>query len=207
MLDLTDVPPGDRVISLTPENVSVPLPQGVKLIEVLPIRIPVKLEAVEEKEIEVKAQTVGNPAPGYEIYSTSVVPQKIRVRGPANIIGTVDFVETEAIDLAGKKGDFNAKQVPVRVDSPRAVVLNTVVDIFFRIGEKRVERSFTIDVKGLPGKTATFTLYGPRTLLARTRAEALKVDMVLNEKGEEVPEVILPAELQDLVEIRNLVVK
>src|SRR6478752_7734231 len=71
MLDLTDVPPGDRVVSLTPDNVFVPLPQGIKLVEIAPTRIAVNLEAFEEKEIEVKTVTTGVPAAGFEIYSTS----------------------------------------------------------------------------------------------------------------------------------------
>lgn len=205
--DLTDEPPGDRVVSLTAENVSVSLPQGVTLVEILPIRIPVKLEAVEEKEVEVRAQTVGNPAPGFEIYGMSVLPPKIRVRGPASFITTLDFVETDKIDLRGKKEEFTAKQIAVSVSNPKAAVLNTVVDVNFRIGEKRVERSFSLAVSGSPGKTATFTIYGPRTLLSRTRVDAFRVEMVLNDKGEETPEVVLPAELQDFVEIRKLTVK
>jgi YbbR domain-containing protein len=203
-LDLTDVPPGDRVVSLTPDNVSVTLPQGVKLIEVLPIRIPVKLEAVEEKEIEVAAKTMGKPAPGYEIYSMSVSPPKIKVRGPADFVRVLKFVETDTIDLAGKKEEFTARQIPVSVTNPNATVLNTVVDVYFRIGERRIERTFTVPVAGLAGKTASFTVFCPRTLLSRMRADVFKVEMVLNDKGEETPEVILPAELQGFTEVRRL---
>ena len=202
--DLMDEPPGDRVISLTPDNVYVALPQGVKLVEILPIRIPVKLEAVEEKDVEVRAQYVGNPAPGFEIYGTSVLPPRIRVRGPASFISTLDFIETDKIDLKGRKEEFTAKQIPVSVANPKAAVLNTVVDVNFRIGEKRVERSFSLAVTGSPGKTATFTIYGPRTLLAKAKADDFRVEMYLNENGEETPRVILPNEFQDVAEVRKL---
>src|SRR5690606_4223325 len=47
-LDLSDVPPGDRVIELTPDSVSIELPLGVKLQEINPNRIAVRIEAVEE---------------------------------------------------------------------------------------------------------------------------------------------------------------
>ena len=53
-LDLTDVPAGDKVVSLSPETVSVSLPQGIRLVEVQPSRIPVNLELVEEKELAVE---------------------------------------------------------------------------------------------------------------------------------------------------------
>ena len=125
-LDLTDVAPGDRVVSLTPDNVSVALPQGVKLVEVQPSRIAVKLEAVEEKEIEVRAPVEGEPAAGYEIYNTSILPPKIRVRGPESYLRTLDFIETDKIDISGQQTDFTARQIPVRVSNPKAAVLNTV---------------------------------------------------------------------------------
>ncbi len=200
-LDLTDVSLGDRLILLTPETVSVTLPQGVKLIEVLPIRIAVKLEAVEEKDIEVKAVTEGNLAGGFEIYNVSVLPQKIRVRGPASFIQTLDFVKTEAIGLEGKNSDFTARQVPVGVDNPKSAVLNTVVDVFFRIGESRIERSFLVPVS--PFRTASVTLYGPRTLLSKARADAFNVEV----NADDTPQLTLPPELRDFVEVRKLTVR
>lgn len=203
-LDLTDVPTGDRLISLTPETVGVPLPQGITLNEILPNRIVVKLEAVEEKDVEVKAKIVGAPAPGFEVYSTSIVPARIRVRGPASFIRTLDFVETDRIELLGKKEGFTARQISVSVENPKAAVLNTFVDVFFRVGEKRITRSFSIPVSGSPGRTATFTIYGPRTLLANARKEAFTVELLKNENGEDTPQLILPAELQGLVEIGKL---
>jgi YbbR domain-containing protein len=205
-LDLTDVPPGDRVVSLTPENVSVVLPQGIKLDEVQPSRIVIKLEAVEEKEIEVRAQTDGQPAAGYEIYNTSVLPPRIRVRGPASFIKTLDFVETDRIDLSGRKEEFTARQVPVSVTNPKAAVLNTVVDVFFRIGERRVERLYSVPVAGSSGQTATFTIYGPRSVLAQTRSDDFKVDAYILDSNAE-PRLILPPGLEGRVEVRNFSIK
>ena len=50
-LDLTEVQAGDRTVQITPENVNVELPTGVKLEEVQPNKIAIKLEAVMEREI------------------------------------------------------------------------------------------------------------------------------------------------------------
>ena len=112
-LDLNDLPTGERVVSLTPENVYVPLPQGIKLVEIQPGRIPVKLEAVEEKEVEVKVNTKGAPADGFEVYNSSALPPKIRVRGPASFTKKLEYVETDKIDLTGKKDEFTARQIAV----------------------------------------------------------------------------------------------
>jgi YbbR domain-containing protein len=200
-LDLNDVPPGERVVSLTPENVYVTLPQGIKLVEIQPARIPVKLEAVEEKEVEVKVNTMGTPADGFEVYASSALPPKIRVRGPASFTKKLDFVETDKIDLTGKKTEFTARQIAVSVANPNAAVLDTVVDVYFRIGEKRVERAFTVALSN--GKTASFTIYGPRTSLSKARADAFKVETT----SDGTPQVVVPAELQDLIEVRKVTVK
>ena len=202
-LDLTEVASGDRVILLSPESVFVPLPQGVKLVEVAPSRIAVNLEAVEEKDLEVKTITVGEPASGYEVYSTTVLPPSVKVRGPASIVRMLEYVQTDKINLTGKKDEFTAKQVPVGAPNPKAAVLNTFVDVVFKIGEKRIERSFTIPVPGIPDKTATFTIYGPRSLVSKTRADVFKMEIL--EGG--VRHIVVPAELEDLVEVQKLTVK
>ncbi len=207
MLDLRDVPPGDRIVSLTPDNISISLPQGVSLVEVLPNRIPINLEAVEEKDVPVRVQTGGVPGPGHELYLSSSMPLKIRVRGPASFIRKLDFIDTDLIDIKGKSADFTAKQVPVSVSNPKASVQNTVVDVYFRIGEKREERSFLTPVSDESGRMASFTIYGPRTMVSQAHAESFKVTMIKNESGEDTPQLTLPPELQGIIEIKKLQVR
>ncbi|MBA4186136.1 MAG: hypothetical protein H0X49_19340, partial [Acidobacteria bacterium] len=86
VLDLTDVQAGDRTIQITSENVNVELPTGVRLEEVQPNKIAVKLETVTEREIAVKVETEGAVPENFEVYSKTVAPQKVRVRGPESFI-------------------------------------------------------------------------------------------------------------------------
>jgi hypothetical protein len=203
-VDLTEMKPGDWVVSLSPETVFVPLPQGVKLVDVVPGRIGINIEAVEEKELEVKAETTGNVTTGFEIYNSTVLPSRIRVRGPASVMRLLEYVQTERIDIDGKKEAFTARQVAITSPNPKAAVLNTVADVVFRIGEKRIERTFSLPIQGMPGKTASFVAYGPRSLLSRAQADGFKIEIYLDDQGEETPRVILPDELRDTVEIRKL---
>lgn len=205
-VDLSEMKPGDWVVSLSPDTVFVPLPQGVKLVDVVPGRIGINIEAVEEKELEVKAETIGTVAAGYEIYNSTVLPSRIRVRGPASIIRILEYVQTDRVDVGGKKEAFTARQVAVTSPNPKAAVLNTVVDVVFRIGEKRVERQFVIKVEDEPGKTARFALFGPKTLLGKLRPEEIKVEIYLDGNGEVLPRVILPDEMKDIFEVRELAV-
>lgn len=205
-LDITDVPPGDRVISLTTDNVmlSEQLPTGVKLDKIEPNKIAVRIETVEEREIPVKAQTEGELPDGYEIYSETAVPQNVRVRGPSGFIRSLNFVSTEPIDLAGKTADFTARQIPVGVSNPKATVLEAVVDVFFRIGEKRVERQFTVPVKDEPFKRATVVIFGGQSLFENVSGSSMLVEPAKNEAGEDAPRILLPPGLDGRVEVRSI---
>jgi YbbR domain-containing protein len=206
-VDFTGITPADLVVTLEPGSVSVSgLPRGVMLEEIQPSRIPVKLEAVEEKDVDITAETEGSPAAGYEVYSTIVSPARVRVHGPADYVKTLEQLPTDKIALAGKKEDFTARQVPILVANSKTTLLATVVDVQFRIGEKRVERTFRIPITGT-NKTATFIAYGPRTTLQKLKPDTFKVEMVPDLNGDESPRVAVPPDLTDTIEIKNVKVK
>jgi hypothetical protein len=196
-IDLTDMQPGNSVVLLSPDSVFVPMPQGIKLDEIVPESIAISLEVVEEREIRVEVITTGQPAAGFEVYDKAItVPSSIRVRGPASVVRKLESLRTEAIEIAGKKESFTAKQVAVTASDPQVAILNTVVDVIVRIGEKRVERAFTLPAPGLPGRSVSFTFSAPRAALQKTKAEDFKIEIVLNENGDEVAEITPPPELQ-----------
>lgn len=197
-LDLSDVPPGDRVVELSPDDVVIDLPLGVRLQEIQPSRIAVRLEAVEEKEVPVKVETQGELPDGFETYSETVLPQKVKVRGPASYMRTLVSVPTDKIDLADKQADFTARQIPISLSNPKATVLETVVDVVFRIGEKRIERTFNVPVDGSAGKRASVVLFGGRSLFEGISSADMKVN------GVEKPSVSLPPTLDGRVEIRRV---
>ena len=199
-VDLSDNAPGDKMVELRPDNVSIDLPLGVKLQEIQPSRIVVRLEAVEEKEVPVKVETQGEPAEGFEIYSETVAPTRVRVRGPSSYIRSLTSVPTDKIDLADKTSDFVARQVPISLSNPKATVPESVVDVSFRIGEKRIERTLNVPL-GSAGKRAQVVLFGGRSLLEPLNASDLKVEPA---EGSERPNVVLPAELDGRVEVRRV---
>lgn len=204
-LDLTNAQPGDRVVQITPENVNVNFPTGVRLEEVQPSRISVNLEMVEKREIPVKAEIGNNLPEGYEIYGVSVIPQKVPIRGPISYINSIDYISTEKIDLENRQTDFTAQQVPLNISNPKITIVDeTVVDVFFRIGEKRIERLFIVPVKNEEKRTATVVLYGARSLLNAVNSEDLQVELSKTESNTDSLNLILPGELQGKVEIRKL---
>lgn len=204
LLDLTNIQPGDQMINLTPENVNVQLPSGVKLDEIQPNKIAVKIETVEEREINVKAETEGNVPENFEIYDEIVTPAKVRVRAPSSYIKSLNFVSTEKIDIENRTADFTEKQVALSVSNPKATLLDTAVDVYFRIGEKRIEKSFTAAVKtDEKTKNVKVTLYGAQSLLQNLTSEKLQVSITKNDAGNETAQVNLPDELQGKIQIKE----
>lgn len=203
-IDISDVMPGDRVIPLTSETVYIPLlPTGVKIDDIQPRSMAVRIEAVEEKEVPVKAETYGEIPDGYELYTESPLPAKVRVRGPSGFIRSLDFVPTERIDLTNKTSDFTVRQIPVGVSNPKAsVVSETVVDVTFRIGEKRIVRSYTVPVGD--GRRAVIDLYGGSSLFENLKATDLRVEIVKNDSGVDEARPILPSAIAGKAEVRSV---
>ncbi|MBS1795036.1 MAG: hypothetical protein JSS81_14345 [Acidobacteria bacterium] len=205
-LDLTSVPPGERIVQLSPDNVSVELPLGVKLEEIQPSKIAIKLEKVLEREVPVRAEAEGGVAEGFEVYGATVLPAGVRVRGPESFVKPLDSISTEKISVEGRQEDFTVQQVALNVVSPKVRLLDTTaVDVTFRIGEKRVEKAYLVPYKNEnANKIATVVLYGARSLFENLHSENLRVEPVRSETGELSLKLILPPELQNRVEIRKL---
>jgi YbbR domain-containing protein len=160
---------------------------------------------VEEKYVAVQIDTQGELAEGFEIYSETVNPQRVRVRGPAAFLRSLISASTEPVDIAGRNGDFSVSQVPVDVSNPKATVLDTVVDVSFRIGERRVERTFVVSTAGeTDGKRAAVVLFGPRSILDILKPEEVSVEVTKNEDGDTVNRLLLPAAIDGTIELRRL---
>jgi hypothetical protein len=204
-LDLTDVQAGERTMQIAPENVLLELPTGVRLEEIQPNRIAVKLEAVAERDVTVRAETEGAIPENFEVYSRTVSPAKVRVRGPESFVKSIDFIPTEKISLDNRREDFAVRQVALNIVNPKVTLLDPAVDVNFVIGENRIERMFTIAAKTDAGnKTASVVLYGGRSILESLKPEDLRVEVVKNEAGEVSPNLVLPVEIQGQVEVRKL---
>lgn len=203
-VDLTAVRPGERTINLTPDNVQLQLPLGVRLDEIMPGRMSIRLEAVEEKEVPVKIETVGKIPDGFEVYSQTANPPRIRVRGPQSLTKLLTDISTEKIDLNGHQADFIARQIALSVPNAKLTPLETsAIDVNFRIGERRVERLFVVQTTDGSNRRISVVLYGPQTVLRDLKPTELQASVSKNDAGADTPQITLPAELQGVVEVRR----
>jgi YbbR domain-containing protein len=178
-VDLSNKAPGEWLVDLKPDDVIVELPAGVKIDEIQPGKVLVKLEPREEREIEVKAEFEGQLPEGMEIYTndTVVTPAKIRVRGPSSFVNSIDSVSTEKIPLENRKANFTARQVAVNLLNPKITVLDTVVDVNVTVGPKRSERTFIVKAAdpSWAAKDFSVTLLGAAEDLEKIKAADLTI--------------------------------
>ncbi len=201
LVDLSDSKAGEKTVPLTPETVSVELPSGVKIVEILPSKIVVRLDKIVEKEVPVKPQMEGNLAKDFEIYSYQVSPTKVHVRGPESYIRTLEYVSTEKIDIENRKESFTANQVQLNILNPKIRVFEPFVDVSFTIGERRIEKiiSFQDEEKK---KFVSITMLAPKSVLERIRITDLKL-VERSDKSDE-HSVVLPEEFQSQIEIKKI---
>src|SRR5436190_2618822 len=79
-IDITDQRAGERVLRLA-EKAQLSLPQGVKVDRFLPGAVTVRLEPIIERELEIEPKLEGSVAEGYEVYTTTLEPRTVVVRG------------------------------------------------------------------------------------------------------------------------------
>lgn len=210
-VDLSNYKPSELVVPLKPEIVSVELPNSVKLDEIQPNKIVLRLEKSEEKLVEVRPSFEGQLPEGYEIYTTTVVPARARIRGPESYVSLIDRVPTERINLDGHKEDFVARQISVNPVNPKVTFLDAVVDVSIKIGEQRMEKTIiNLPVKDeLTGKTAKETasvvLYGPRTAIEKVKADNFQIMLVTDSGGKLVPTLVWqPNFTPEGIEVRSV---
>jgi hypothetical protein len=100
VLDLSRFDVGsDLRIKVREEMVRVP--RGVRILDIEPPRIPVRLERVRRVTVSVTLAATGEPRDGYKVESLKGTPEQVQVTGPLSIVDRLTVLETEPIDLTG----------------------------------------------------------------------------------------------------------
>jgi YbbR domain-containing protein len=100
VLDLSSLEPGSEA-RLKVRDDLIRVPRGVRILDVEPSRVPVRLEPVAKATVPVHLAQMGVPPAGYRIESTTIAPAKVTITGPATVVQSVQTVETEPVDVSG----------------------------------------------------------------------------------------------------------
>jgi YbbR domain-containing protein len=208
-VDVTSLLPGDRNPRLTDKNVSMELPDGVRILEITPRSLTLHLEPVETREVPVEARFEGVLPEGFARGAVTVTPDRIRVRGPQSHVAAVERAFTETISLASRREPLALPQVSVDIPDHKVVPLDATVSVRVEIGEQQSERRFTnIAVRSDSGgavspDAASVTLRGPRSIVEALRADDVRLVVAHAEDGRTTTRLMLPPSAQGRVELVN----
>ena len=211
-VDVKDFKPGERTVLLANERVTFGLPDGIRVEGIEPSTIPLRLEQRVEREVEVEVRLDGSVPDGYELREVKVEPEKVRVRGPASRVNALQKLPTEPISLDEHRESFAAQQVAINTAALDKKInpIDTVVNVAFEIGERRIEKSFAgVAVRESAGaqarpETASVMLFGARSALEQLRATDIQIALDVGPDGAITPRLVLPASLENRVELRSL---
>lgn len=86
-------------------------------ISVEPQEISVLLEQKLVRSVEVEPTLSGFPPSGFELTNYQMNPSTVQVEGPESIVQDLEVLNTEEIDLAGKREDFTERVRIIRPDT------------------------------------------------------------------------------------------
>lgn len=208
-VDVSDFKPGEHSVLLTAERVTMGLPDGVQYGDIQPRSVLLRLEPRVERELEVEVKHTGQVAEGYELQSITVIPEKIRVRGPASHVSVLQQAPTEMISIEGRKESFTLPQTAIQIPDRKVDLIESAVSVTFHIGEQRIESNLSgvrvsaADGTSVQPETASVIVYGERTVINKLRAEDVKVLLDPAPDGSFKPRLELPADLQGRIELRS----
>jgi hypothetical protein len=202
VLDLSNLEIGaDLRLKVRDEMVRVP--RGVRILDIEPGRIPVRLEHVKRVSVPVALAPAGEPREGYKIQSLKVSPEKVLVSGPASIVDHLSALETDPLDLTDLAASTQKTVGLVRADQlsikPELVTVEISVAPIVMTREfkrlpvevRNVDRPFQ-----LRPPRVNLTVRGPQRLVQSLTLDegAVYVEGSGYEPGEHMvePEVTLP---------------
>lgn len=88
--------PGAVTVRVSPEDLV--LPPGVEAFDVTPRTTTVRLEPRVVRRLPVRARLA--VASGFRAKKVTVTPERVRVAGPASVVGSLDEIWTEAVEVS-----------------------------------------------------------------------------------------------------------
>jgi YbbR domain-containing protein len=104
-VDLAGLPPGEKIVQLTPQHVRSPF--GVEVVRVGPSQVRLNLERTTSKTLPVIVTLDGEAAPGFAVHESASVPASVEVQGPASRVQVIESVPTSPVRIGGKSASFS----------------------------------------------------------------------------------------------------
>jgi YbbR domain-containing protein len=100
------------------EAAGIQLPQGVAILTIEPAMMTLRIDSKIQKQVPVVIRHAGQPAAGHQVGTLAAVPTSILLAGPEYLLGPLDRVSTQPVDISGKNESF---QKAVALDLPEGI--------------------------------------------------------------------------------------
>jgi len=180
------------------------IPRGVRILDIEPSRIPVRLERVKRISVPVTLAPVGEPRDGYKVQTLKATPEKVQVSGPASLVDRLTALETEPFDLTDLAASAQRTVGLVRADQLSVKPETVVVEISVApVVTTREFKRLAVEVRNvdrpfqLKPARVNLTVRGPQRVVQNLTLDegTVYVDGATYEPGEHIveAEVTLPA--------------
>jgi len=132
VLDLGGMEPG-REVRFKIRDEMIRVPRGVRILDVDPERIPIRLEQIQRVTLPVRVTHTGEPPAGYHMDGMKAVPASVVITGPSGTVGSLQAIETEPVDVSGLTGPTERTVALVRAEqilslTPERVIVHVAIE-------------------------------------------------------------------------------
>ena len=147
VVDLAGVNVGINSIPIKKDRII--LPKGISIVRINPTFLTVRVENKITKELPVTISFSGKPAKGFIVSGTVAKPLSIILQGPENILGPMDKVLTNPIEIKGLSESFKREMALDLVEDLEIISPSKIIFAEISIQEKIVSKNFLdIQVEG-----------------------------------------------------------
>jgi YbbR domain-containing protein len=217
-LNLADAKEGPNQFNLQPDQLD--LPRGLEITRLAPNSVTVELEPLVVKQVSILPVIKGEPPIGYIIEDIVLKPKQVQVQGPESVVGPVEILWTEPIDVTALKESATIKTELSLPDVSVTLAGPNTVEAQLRITEKIISRQFkdvpvtavnAPELFRIDPKAVDLAIRGPMNALNAleiNKGLGVSVDLSGLEPGrtQVPPQVAVPANME-VISIKPRVVK
>jgi YbbR domain-containing protein len=126
VLDVSGIEPG-REVRLKVRDEMIRVPRGVRILDVEPERVALRLEEIRTAVLPVRVVRSGEVGNGYRVESVKATPGNVEVTGPTSTLAALTVVETEPLDLGGLTASTQRPLALVRGEQTLAITPERVI--------------------------------------------------------------------------------
>ena len=125
------------------ETVDIPVPFGVEVLEIRPNILNIKVQKMSKKIVPILPTIIGEVGGEFKLIKQKLIPSRIEVTGPRDIVSDLKTISTSAIDISSLKNSGELKVATVDID-PRLSILSKE-SVFFHYEIRPRKANITLD--------------------------------------------------------------